>query len=54
MIAIRRMGVVPAGVTDPRGKNAIVAANEILHAPEATAGKNSAFRCHWTSSTWFK
>jgi hypothetical protein len=54
MIAVRRMGVGAAGVADAGRQNSLVAANKILHAPEATAGKHSAFLSHFTSSTWFK
>jgi hypothetical protein len=54
VIAMRSVGHAAAGVADPCRQNAVVAANKVLHAPEATAGKNSAFLSHWTSSTWFK
>src|SRR4029453_4931229 len=54
MIAIRRMGVAPAGIAGACRQNSVVAANKILHAPEATSGKYSAFLSHWTSSTWLK
>ena len=54
VIAIRSVRVAAARVADPRRQNAVVTANKVLHAPEATAGKNCAFLFHCTSSTWFK
>jgi hypothetical protein len=35
VIAIRRVGHLAAGVADPCGYDTVVAANEVLHAPEA-------------------
>ena len=46
MIAIGRIGCGAAGIADARGKHAVVAAKQILHAPETTACKNSAFFTH--------
>ena len=54
MVAIGRMGVAAARVAHPRGQNAVAVAQQLLHAPEATAGENCAFLIHWVSSTWFK
>ena len=47
MIAIGRVGVGAAGIADSGRQDAVVATKEILHAPETTAGENSAFRGHW-------
>src|SRR5688572_14546833 len=54
MIAIGCVGRVAACVADARRENAVVTAKEILHAPEATAGEQSAFLGHFLSSTWSK
>ena len=47
MIAIGRVGAGAARVADPGRQNAVVAADEVLHAPEAASGKNGAFLSHW-------
>src|SRR5262245_13083787 len=46
VIAISRVGVAAAGVSDPRRQNAVLAANEVLRAPEAAAGEDRAFLIH--------
>ena len=50
MTAIGRVGAGAARVADPGRQNAVVAADEVLHAPEAASGKNGAFLCHWNHS----
>jgi hypothetical protein len=54
VMAVGGAGHVAACVAHPRRQNAVLSAKEVLHTPEATAGKNSAFRCHDTSSRWFR
>jgi hypothetical protein len=41
------VGAGAACVADPCRQNAVVAANKILHAPEAASGKNGAFLSRW-------
>ncbi len=52
VIAIGRISHIAARVTDPRRHDAVVTANEGLHAPEAAASKNCTFLGHRISSTW--
>src|SRR5262245_24022366 len=47
MIAVGSVRHVAARVADPGRQNAVVAADEVLHAPEAASGKNGAFLSHW-------
>src|SRR5580704_3172960 len=54
VIAIGGVGHVAARIADARRHDAVVAAKEILHAPEAAAGENGPFGCHEMSSTWFR
>src|SRR5262249_35441458 len=46
VVAIRRVRHVAAGVANARRNHTIMAANEILHSPEAAAGEHCAFPCH--------
>src|SRR5262249_10002828 len=46
VIAIRRVRCAPAGVANSGGDDAIVAAKQILHAPETSAGQYCAFFAH--------
>jgi len=46
MIAIGGVGHLTAGVADAGGYYAGIAADQILHTPEAAAGKHCAFGCH--------
>ena len=48
VIAVGGVGS-PAGIAHPGRQHAVVAANQILHAPETTAGKNGAFFAHFAS-----
>ena len=52
VIAIGGVRNISPGITHARGDDTVLAANEILHAPEAPAGENGAFLSHRTSSTW--
>src|SRR5580658_1470206 len=52
VMAIGRVAHIAAGIADPRRDDAVIAADQILHAPEAAPGKNRAFLGHRTSSTW--
>src|SRR5215472_12695316 len=51
VVAIRRVRHVAAGVANARRNHTIMAANEILHSPEAAACEHCAFLCHPLSST---
>jgi hypothetical protein len=46
MIAISGVGHLAAGIADAGGNHAGMAADQILHTPEAAAGKHSAFGRH--------
>src|SRR3954447_4372856 len=54
VVAIGRVRHLTAGVADPGRDYAGIPAQQILHAPEAAAGKDCAFRrnCH-VRSPWF-
>ena len=49
-----RVADVTAGIADSRRQDAVIAAQQVLHAPEAAAGQNRAFCFHRKSSTWFR
>src|SRR6185437_2932671 len=52
VVAVGRVRHVAAAVTDARRDHTGLPANEILHAPEASARQNGAFLAHRKSS-WF-
>jgi hypothetical protein len=54
VVSIGRVRHVAARISNPCRDHAQVSAKQILHAPEAAAGKNRTFLSHRTSSTWFK
>src|SRR2546430_10028228 len=43
VIAVGRVGYVPACVADPGGQNSWTAADEVLHSPETSAGQDRRF-----------
>jgi hypothetical protein len=54
MVAVRSVASGAAGVPHARRQNAVVAAQEVLHAPETAARKNRAFFAHQAFSSGFR
>ena len=51
VVSIGRIFDIAARIADPRTLDTIQFTDEILHPPKTAASQDSAFRCHYTSST---